>query len=50
MVSKYVGETGKNLVRVFDGVDGAENVLSCEERDGVFNGRVEVEDGRGLLG
>ena len=39
VVSKYIGETEKNLVRVVDAVEGTDEVLSFDEADGVFGQR-----------
>jgi len=36
VVSKYVGKTEKNLVRVFDDVEGSDGVLAFDEADGLF--------------
>ena len=36
VVSKYVGKTEKNLVRVFDDVEGSDAVLAFDEADGLF--------------
>ena len=36
VVSEYIGETEKNLVGVFDAVEGSEAVLSFDEADGLF--------------
>ena len=36
VVSKYIGETEKNLVRVFDSVDGVDTVLLFDEAQRVF--------------
>ena len=36
MVDEYIGETEKKLVRVFDGVDGTDAVLTFDEADGLF--------------
>ena len=36
VISKYIGETEKNLVGVFDAVEGSEAVLSFDEADGLF--------------
>jgi SpoVK/Ycf46/Vps4 family AAA+-type ATPase len=44
MVSKYIGETEKNLARVFSAVDSAEAVLFFDEADALFGKRSEVKD------
>ncbi len=36
VVDEYIGEPAKNLVRVFDTVEGSKTVLSFDEADGVF--------------
>jgi SpoVK/Ycf46/Vps4 family AAA+-type ATPase len=44
VVSKYVGDTSKNLERVFDAVEGSGAVLLLEEADALFGKRSEVRD------
>jgi len=44
LVSKYIGETEKNLARVFDEASGASAVLFFDEADAVFGKRTEVRD------
>ena len=44
MVSKYVGETEKNLRRVFDAADDGGSVLLFDEADALFGKRAEVKD------
>jgi AAA+ superfamily predicted ATPase len=44
MVSKYIGETEKNLDRVFRAADSAEAVLFFDEADALFGKRSEVRD------
>lgn len=44
MVSKYIGETEKNLARVFDAAEGASAVLLFDEADAVFGKRTAVTD------
>jgi SpoVK/Ycf46/Vps4 family AAA+-type ATPase len=41
VVSKYVGETAKNLKRVFDAAKDAEAVLLFDEADALFTARLE---------
>lgn len=41
VVNKYIGETEKNLVRVFDAVDHVDMVLSSDEGARVLGGRDE---------
>ena len=44
VVSKYIGETEKNLVRVFDAVEGTDEVLSFDEAVRLFGRRTNDED------
>ena len=44
MVSKYIGETEKNLDRVFTAAEGANAVLLFDEADALFGKRSEVKD------
>jgi hypothetical protein len=44
VVSKYIGETEKNLNRVFDATDGCDAVLFFDEADAVFGRRSEAKD------
>ena len=44
VVSKYVGETEKNLARVFDAADAGGAVLLFDEADALFGKRSEVKD------
>jgi len=44
VVSKYIGETEKNLRRVFDGADAGGAVLLFDEADALFGKRSEVRD------
>jgi SpoVK/Ycf46/Vps4 family AAA+-type ATPase len=41
IVSKYVGETAKNLKRVFDAAKEAEALLLFDEADALFSSRIE---------
>ena len=43
-VSKYVGETEKNLRRIFDAAEAASAVLLFDEADALFGKRSEVQD------
>lgn len=45
VVSKYIGETEKNLGRVFDAADAGGAVLLFDEADALFGKRSEVKDG-----
>jgi len=44
VVSKYIGETEKNLRRVFDGADEGGAILLFDEADALFGKRSEVKD------
>jgi AAA+ superfamily predicted ATPase len=44
VVSKYIGETEKNLRRVFDAAKGSRAVLFFDEADALFGKRTEVHD------
>ena len=44
MVSKYIGETEKNLRRVFDAAEDGGAVLLFDEADALFGKRSEVKD------
>jgi hypothetical protein len=44
VVSKYIGETEKNLSRVFDAAEGTAAVLFFDEADGIFGKRTETRD------
>jgi hypothetical protein len=44
VVSKYIGETEKNLRRVFDAADGSGALLLFDEADALFGKRTEVRD------
>jgi hypothetical protein len=44
VVSKYIGETEKNLRRVFDAADHGAAVLLFDEADALFGKRTEVRD------
>lgn len=46
IVSKYVGETEKNLNALLDALDGAAAVLQIDEADGLLGKRGEVSDAR----
>ena len=43
MVSKYVGETEKNLGRIFDEASQSHSVLLFDEADSLFSKRTEVK-------
>jgi hypothetical protein len=44
VVSKYIGETEKNLRRVFDTAEGSGAILLFDEADALFGKRTEVRD------
>jgi hypothetical protein len=44
VVSKYIGETEKNLSRVFDAAEGSGVILLFDEADALFGKRTEVKD------
>jgi hypothetical protein len=44
VVSKYIGETEKNLRRVFDAAEGGAALLLFDEADALFGKRSEVKD------
>jgi len=45
-VSKYIGETEKNLRRIFDAAEDSGAVLLFDEADALFGKRSEVKEGR----
>jgi ATPase family associated with various cellular activities (AAA) len=44
VVSKYIGETEKNLRRLFDAAEGGGSILFFDEADALFGKRSEVRD------
>jgi hypothetical protein len=44
VVSKYIGETEKNLRRIFEGAQGCGAILFFDEADALFGKRSEVKD------
>ena len=46
MVSKYIGETEKNLDRLFEAAASADVVLFFDEADAIFGERTEIQDAR----
>ena len=46
LVSKYIGETEKNLNSLFDSVSGTDTILLFDESDALFGKRGEVKDAR----
>lgn len=46
VVDKYIGETEKNLDRIFDAAEGINGVLLFDEADALFGKRSDVKDAR----
>jgi hypothetical protein len=46
VVSKYIGETGKNLAKVFDAAENQGWILFFDEADALFGKRTNVSDAR----
>jgi hypothetical protein len=44
VVNKYIGETEKNLERVFDAADATDTLLFFDEADALFGRRTDVKD------
>jgi AAA+ superfamily predicted ATPase len=44
LASKYIGETEKNLERIFDRFSGKPGILFFDEAEAVFSKRIEVKD------
>jgi hypothetical protein len=44
VVDKYIGETEKNLERIFDAADASDSILFFDEADALFGKRTEVRD------
>ena len=44
VVNKYIGETEKNLARLFDAADTSDVILFFDEADSLFGKRTEVKD------
>jgi SpoVK/Ycf46/Vps4 family AAA+-type ATPase len=44
VVNKYIGETEKNLKRIFDAADVSDILLFFDEADALFGARTEVKD------
>jgi len=44
VVNKYIGETEKNLKRLFDAADISDTILFFDEADALFGRRTEVKD------
>jgi len=46
LVSKYIGETEKNLNQLFDAAHGRQMILQFDEADSLFGKRGEIKDAR----
>ena len=46
VVARYIGDTERNLVRVFDAVAETNEVLLFDEADGLFGQQAEIADGK----
>ncbi len=46
VIDKYIGETEKNLDRIFDEAEGVNGVLFFDEADALFGKRTDVSDSR----
>jgi hypothetical protein len=46
LVSKYIGETEKNLARIFDVAEREDCILAFDEADAVFSRRGEIHEAR----
>ncbi|MCX2742377.1 ATP-binding protein [Mangrovivirga sp. M17] len=46
VVSKYIGETEKNLEKIFDRLESKECILFFDEADALFGKRTEVKDAK----
>lgn len=44
VVSKYIGETEKNLKKIFDAVEVGDSILLFDEADALFGKRTDVKD------
>lgn len=44
VINKYIGETEKNLKRLFDAADVSDSILFFDEADSLFGRRTEVKD------
>src|SRR5262249_11899730 len=44
VVSKYIGETEKNLARLFEAAEGSGSILLFDEADALFGKRSDVRD------
>lgn len=50
IVSKYIGETEKNLARVFDAAETSHAILLFDEADSLFAKRSEVKSSNASIG
>lgn len=50
VVNKYIGETEKNLSRIFDAAEGGGAILLFDEADALFGKRSEVKDSHDRYG
>jgi SpoVK/Ycf46/Vps4 family AAA+-type ATPase len=44
VVNKYIGETEKNLARIFDAAEASDSILFFDEADALFGKRTDVKD------
>jgi SpoVK/Ycf46/Vps4 family AAA+-type ATPase len=44
VVNKYIGETEKNLARIFDAAEESDSILFFDEADALFGKRTDVKD------
>jgi SpoVK/Ycf46/Vps4 family AAA+-type ATPase len=44
VISKYIGETEKNLAKIFDAADKSGNILFFDEADALFGKRTDIKD------
>jgi SpoVK/Ycf46/Vps4 family AAA+-type ATPase len=44
VVSKYIGETEKNLTRIFNAAEESSNILFFDEADALFGKRTDIKD------
>lgn len=44
LISKYIGETQKNIGRIFDAAESADCILFFDEADALFSRRTEAAD------
>ena len=49
IISKYIGETEKNLNRIFTAATNSHAILLFDEADALFGKRSEVQDARDRL-